>query len=390
MHKQSLRRSVAVAASLFALTACSDLKKLSNFKMPEDTGCNEYIENEQWPAAIACFTEQLEKQPNDAKLLAWRGYCYEQANNHHRAIEDTTKALTLDPSIDSVYDSRANAYRMLKVYKNAIKDFTAEIKVHPDDADSYVNRAGCYDDMKDFKDALKDYDKAIEIDSNSTVALNNRGWVYLEQKDYQKAIEDFDACLQQDEKYTNAYYNRAAANIALGKLDEALVDMKHLSSEDASEVQTSSTRGFIYLLKKAPEKALKEFTDAVDRSADEENSLWAKIYCYLTYRFMKQPDKAERILKDSIAEAPGNNWPYAVLLYLNGKIGDTHLLELCSNDDERSDARLVISLSEILAGENTKAKENMTWLKDHAMPSDRAYFVAVAALKDPSIFRQPY
>ena len=385
-----LNKLVAIAASLLLLSGCSDLKKLvtTNSKMPalDSSETTDHIDSSEWAAAIKSLNEQIESKPNDATLLGWRAYCYQQAGNNRRAIEDATKALTLAPSADWINDVRADAYRALKMYKEAVDDYSAEIKAKPDDATNWVNRADAYDDMKDFQHALSDYNKALTLDSDNTQALNDRGWLYIEQKDYQKAIEDFDSCLQEDDKYSSAYYNRAAANIALDKLDEALVDMKHLHEKDPSEISCLSTRGFLYLLKKDPERAAKEFSTALDLSSDESTLQWQRIYLYLTYQLMKQPEKAERILKDSLADADGNNWPYAALLYLKGTVSEKELLDLCSDDYERSDARLVIGLAENIKGEKAKAEVQWTWLKEHAVQTDRSYYVAIAALKNPSIF----
>jgi tetratricopeptide (TPR) repeat protein len=386
----SLRTLVAFTASLFLLTGCSELKKLANAnsKMPpiDDSTCSDHVDAEEWAAAIKSFDELIEKKPDDANLWGWRAYCYEQAGNKRKAIEDATKALTLAPAADWINDIRGDSYRALKKYKEAVADYSVEIKAKPEDANNWLSRAEAYDDMKDFEHALSDYNKALELNSTLTQAMNDRGWLYVEQKDYQKAIEDFDACLQEDDKYTSAYYNRAGANMALGKLDEALVDMKHLSDQDPAEIQCFSTRGFVYLLKKDPERAVKEFSTALDLSSDESTAQWQRIYLYLTYKLMNKPEKAERILKDSFTDADSNNWPYAALVYLNGKINDKVLLDLCSDDYERSDARLVIALMQTTNGESAKAKESWMWLKEHAVQTDRSYFVAAAALNDPTIF----
>ena len=386
MYSRFFKTLLFVATSACLISSCSELKNLTDSTSSDDTDdlAQKHVEAEEWTAAIAAYDAEIAKKPDDATNWGWRAYCYEAANNHHKAIADATKALSLDPEAEWAYDTRASAYRALKMYKQSIADYTSEIKLKPDEADNYVGRADVYDDNKQFEAALADYAKALQIDRTSTLALNNRGWAYFETSQYDKALDDFDACLQEDEKYTNAYYNRAATNFRRGKESAALADLKHVIADDPSEYLAYLDRGAIYLIMKQPEKALAEFNQVGDRMADPAAASWGKIYAILTDKLLNKGDAARSALKSLLDESASNDWPYAITLYLSGKMTEKELLDLCSNDDERTDARGVIAMNEQISGNAAKAQPNFTWLKEHATPNNRGMFIAIAALKNPS------
>jgi len=364
------------------LYGCSDYN--INVDNNDDDKCQQHINAEEWSEAIACLNRQITENPDNSASWAWRAYCYEQIDNHHKAIADATKALALDPDADWAFDTRASAYRGLKLYNQCISDYSEEIKLKPNDADRYVDRADCFDDMKQFKNAIADYDKALQLDNNSTAALNNRGWTYLEQGQYQKAIEDFDACLEQDEKYSNAYFNRSAAFMHLGKENEALIDLKKVLEQDNSEYRAYLDRGAIYLAKDEPEKALSEFELASDTSAETAGKVWGNIYRYLTLKAMQKNADAQQLLRETLQEAESSDWPYAIALYLADRMPEKQLFVLSSTDEERTAAHGVIAINEQLSHNKSKAHEHFVWLKEHSAPSERVLFIAMNALKDPS------
>ncbi len=133
-----------------------------------------YLELGDIDLAIADVTSVIALEPNDADYLAMRGDLYQQKGDHQSAIRDYTANIALDPkgvgwsarcwsravaNIDlrpaiadcdkaielnqtfgSIWDSRAFVFFRLERYREAIEDYTEQLKRRPNFAHSLYGR----------------------------------------------------------------------------------------------------------------------------------------------------------------------------------------------------------------------------------------------------------
>ena len=78
------------------------------------------------------------------------------------AIENYSKAITINPQNASIYNYRGYAYYMRGQYDKAIADFTKAIKLNPHDAVIYNSRGNAYSAMGNVEKAIPDFEKACE------------------------------------------------------------------------------------------------------------------------------------------------------------------------------------------------------------------------------------
>jgi hypothetical protein len=78
------------------------------------------------------------------------------------AIENYSKAITINPPNASIYNYRGYAYSMRGQYDRAIADFTKAIKLNPHDAIIYNSRGNAYSAIGDVEKAIPDFEKACE------------------------------------------------------------------------------------------------------------------------------------------------------------------------------------------------------------------------------------
>jgi serine/threonine-protein phosphatase 5 len=95
-----------------------------------------------------------------------------------------------------------------------------------DRAESHKTNANQLFAQKKFKDAVQEYTLAISYNPLQPTYYGNRAFAYIKQELYGAALLDANEAIALDPAYVKAYYRRAVAQMALGKLKEALADFK--------------------------------------------------------------------------------------------------------------------------------------------------------------------
>jgi tetratricopeptide (TPR) repeat protein len=119
-----------------------------------------------------------------------RGGAYQSLGNHQRAIEDFSKAVSLDPSLPYSFINRGVSWARLGAFDRAIGDFGEALRVDPKNARAYNNRGGAHRDRGESELAMADFHRAIALDPKLADALFNRGTVHMQRADYDRAIAD--------------------------------------------------------------------------------------------------------------------------------------------------------------------------------------------------------
>lgn len=121
--------------------------------------------------AIAGFSEAIESRqltPEQlANALINRGYAYQQAQEHDRAIDDYTAALNIDAMgaklrATALYN-RGLSHQKLKHSVLAIEDFTSALFLEPEFAHAYYLRGNILRESGQYLFALSDFEKAIRF-----------------------------------------------------------------------------------------------------------------------------------------------------------------------------------------------------------------------------------
>ncbi|XP_043202038.1 protein unc-45 homolog B-like isoform X2 [Amphibalanus amphitrite] len=113
----------------------------------------------------------------------------------------------------------------------------------------------------DFDGALASYTKALEIsasdDKDRCVYLKNRAAVHLKKENYEAAVADCSEVLEQTPSDPKALFRRCQALEALGRVQEAYRDARHLHNEqpDSREVQPLLARLYAAVQKQMEDMA---------------------------------------------------------------------------------------------------------------------------------------
>jgi len=198
--------SRAVLSMVLLLTAVSaglaeqgktavDRAALSRSREWFDKGSH-YAGQQQSESAIEAYTKALELNPAFVEAFNARGTMYVRTGRSERALEDFNKAIALDPKNDGAYNNRGMIFIRRGNYRSAVEDLSKAISVNPGRATYYSNRAAAYAGQKQFEKSIADYTIVIGMDPSNA----------------------------------DAYAGRGSAAYALGRTDQAAVDLKKACS----------------------------------------------------------------------------------------------------------------------------------------------------------------
>jgi tetratricopeptide (TPR) repeat protein len=146
---------------------------------------------------FACVSSKAEPDP---KALEHYQLAEDYASQGQMdlAIEQYTKAISVDPEYVAAYSNRGIAYQHIDDYDQAIADFTQAITLDPEHVLSYYQRAVVYHHQGDLDKAISDLNRATELDSNYALAYAVSGQVYFELGEIELAIVNYEKALELD------------------------------------------------------------------------------------------------------------------------------------------------------------------------------------------------
>jgi len=96
---------------------------------------NEAFKNSQFPKAVSCYTEAIERDPTNAPYYSNRAAAYMKLADFGYAFKDCEKCLELDPTFVKAYKRLAVIHNFNKDYHKAIEAYKKAQEYTPDDAD---------------------------------------------------------------------------------------------------------------------------------------------------------------------------------------------------------------------------------------------------------------
>lgn len=243
-----------------------------------------------YQGAIIDYSKILIKEP-DADTYFNRGNSRYNLQDLEGAKADYAMAVASDKSFIDAQYSLACAQYDLGEYEDAIKTFSSVLQLVPDLQIAYTLRASAYFALKDYKNALKDYSNAILARPDSD-AFYNRGVYFLDIKYYDRAKSDLNVAIRLDKENPFKYFHRGAANLFLGKFDDAIDDFSKSLEFDALDFDAMLGLAMTYLKLNNMEMATIYFDKAksivAEGSSENDLDIFDKSYWYSKHYFYFQ------------------------------------------------------------------------------------------------------
>lgn len=135
------------------------------------------VQDKYKEALLSCGNAIKQGMTSNAEIYWISGFCKHKLGLHREAVEDSTRALELDPQYYQAYNSRGCAYEDLSMYKEAMKDYKKAVALNP----FFSLAAANIENLKGVllekegknTEAINQYKKALEVYSNLTCAKEN-------------------------------------------------------------------------------------------------------------------------------------------------------------------------------------------------------------------------
>ncbi|HEY7312533.1 MAG TPA: tetratricopeptide repeat protein [Gemmataceae bacterium] len=236
---------------------------------------------EDYPLAIADYTQALRLKPGDAEILRKRGQLYLATHNYDKAIADCTESLRRQPNNADAYQTRLIAYRNVKDYDRALADCTAFIQLAPSDPDRqgwYGERASLYESKGDNVRALADYTKGIELQPGNASRYTARAKFFLRRGEFDRALADYSEAIRIDKNRENSEYwlgdlhaQRGRVYLRKGDLNAAEAEYTTAIKYRAKEGDHYAWRAWVRFCRGKREQALEDCEQAAERYEAQDN-----------------------------------------------------------------------------------------------------------------------
>lgn len=194
------------------------------------------ISNDKQQESINDLETALRLNPRLTDGYEYLGMIYDANKKYRQAIELFSEGLKHYPHSSNLLEGRASVYCTIKENEKALNDFSALIKCMPDRAANYIKRAAQLERMGRFKEALNDYSSAISVNKTP----------------------DLVTC--------DSYKKRARLLSKLRRHKEAIADLSKVIAVDDSDDDAVRQRGDEYKLQNQLEKAIADYTSAINLS----------------------------------------------------------------------------------------------------------------------------
>ncbi len=295
-----------------------------------------------FPAAIAAFSQAIQLNPKDIDAYNERGNVRVQSGDLKGAIADYDKSLSLQPSDIYAYMGRAFTHLKLQDKQSAIADVKQAISIAPnyafpyliigvihytfgepekaitnikkaselfaaqgDLAKAYGSDGFAFNVSNNYPAAINSFTKAIQVNPKDAEMYDSRGDAYVANGDALKALTDYNQAININPNYASAYASRAKIMFLKKDFQKALTDLNQSLRLDPSQDQAYFFRALIRIKQENKSGAIADINKAIQYAANDVN-----LYLYKGFERASQGDKqgaADNFKKaENIARQQGN------------------------------------------------------------------------------------
>ena len=144
----------------------------------EDPGISPAGEN-AGSHSLDSVAEEIYRRQDEARRMALLG-------RWEIAIDQYSKAITIEPSYPALYEGRAEAYRSLGRYEQAIRDYSRALAIR-EEGRLYVERGDVFLELGDYPQADHDYHSGLSLGPLSLDAYVGMGDAHRGMGEFEEA-----------------------------------------------------------------------------------------------------------------------------------------------------------------------------------------------------------
>lgn len=145
-----------------------------------------------YAVAISILNQLIQIRPDSAIDYNNRGLMHFRNNQLVEAFDDLTRALTLDPKLDSAYNNRANCHAAQGNLDEAISDYDNALDLNPGNVRAWINQGVTFREMGMHELAIENFDIALVLGRSLQERIyGERGRAYHLRGDWNCAVADY-------------------------------------------------------------------------------------------------------------------------------------------------------------------------------------------------------
>jgi len=214
--------------------------------------------------------------------------------------------LQLEPNDADAHYKMAETLWAMQEYGESLWQYREASRLAPDNAEWRMKLAQVLFAARDYDAALEQVSAVLEKDPKDVDALLLRGGLKSVKGDIDGLLEDVDAALAIDPQHQGSLALRAQALGRKGDIAGAEEALRKLVAVKGSAANHLSLARFLAIVAKNDE-ALVELNAAIEASETPEEKTQSRLFLTNFYMNQGQNDKAEEILLQARADAPGDS-----------------------------------------------------------------------------------
>jgi len=200
-------------------------------------------------------------------------------------VECFSEAISYNPTLVSLYTSRASAHKSLNMWSEAYFDYSFCIRIEPDISTHYSSRGLCLLKLKRVTLAIEDLDAAIRMEPSAHNYFS-RATVLLENGKYEQSIKDISRAIDVEKDANSSssssgsskdfilrcLYKRALGYFESGNYPACKTDLQTILMDDANSVPARVLLGKAFKLTNDLKAADDQLSNAI--IFEPEQYLW--------------------------------------------------------------------------------------------------------------------
>ncbi len=161
-------------------------------------------------------------EPENEEIYIQKANILSKQNNHIKAIELLSMALSYTDDSADVYSLIGMEYLFMDDFENAKTNFMKCLEADDQDYSALYNIIYCFDFLEQHEEAIEYLNMFLNKNPYCEVAWHQVGKQYFDLKEYEKALAAFDFAIISDEYFIGAYLEKGKVLEKLKKYNEAI------------------------------------------------------------------------------------------------------------------------------------------------------------------------
>lgn len=248
---------------------------------------NCYMNLNEFKQAVPDLLLLVQENPlYDRKVYIVLAMCFAQLSDFETSIRQLGKGLLKFPKFVEGYVTRGELYSQQMKWEKAIQDFSKAISLNKAEGSAYLGLGSAFLGMGDKKNAIRAFSQAINFPQSAFQGHLRRAKILFELQEYTKSLEDLEQALNHNSEDAEVYYYKALALLSNDHLTEASLCLEQVLKFDindkkfigaaiynlgAIKIKQKDYYGAMYTFKRASDldmevkeqKILKGYVDAI-------------------------------------------------------------------------------------------------------------------------------